>query len=106
MSQPHPADSDNRLSIAIFLIPLVIANLILLMMAWQDRSFGALAIAIAIGPITNGVMLLLGLVGIPFVKAAAKGRSITDYLTWSIAAPVGAVMLDFFIIFNMGLHGC
>jgi hypothetical protein len=82
------------------------ANGLLLAIAASDRSWGALGIGIMVGPITNGVLLLLSLACIPIVKSGAAGASIGPYVAASIGLPLLAVPIDFFIIGSMGLHGC
>jgi hypothetical protein len=85
---------------------ILVANGLLLGIAAADRSWGALGIAIMIGPITNGVLLVLSLACVPMVKSAAAGASIGSYLVVGIGLPLAAIPIDFFLIGSMGLHGC
>ena len=43
-----------------FLAAVVLVNLIAVWLAWKDRSWGALGIALLYGPIANGAMELRG----------------------------------------------
>jgi hypothetical protein len=102
------ARRSSRVKTATLIVACVVlvANGLLLAVAASDRSWGALGIAIMIGPITNGILLLLSLACIPVVKSGAAGASVGSYLAVAIGLPLAAIPIDFFIIGSMGLHGC
>jgi hypothetical protein len=83
-----------------------LGNLGALAAAWQDRSWGALGIAIGVGPSINAVLIVFGLVAIPFRKRHSESFSLDRHLALSIGIPVAAILADYFIIMSMGLHGC
>ena len=85
---------------------LLVGNLLVLAAAWQDRSWGALGMAVMVGPILNGVFLISGLVAIPFLKRRRQQFSLGRHLALTLGVPIAAVVADFFIIMSMGLHGC
>jgi MYXO-CTERM domain-containing protein len=88
-----------------FVIAVVLLNLLALGAAWRDQSFGAICIAIMIGPIGNGVLALVGLAGIPFLRRR-PGFSMGGHLALSLGLPVVAIIVDAVAIFSMRLHGC
>lgn len=90
----------------VFLVLLSVGNLVILIRAWQDRSWGALWLAIIGGPILNGVFLISGLVAIPFLKRFGAQFSLGRHLALTLGAPIAAVAADLFIILSMGLHRC
>jgi hypothetical protein len=85
---------------------LLVGNLLVLAAAWQDGSWGALVMAVIVGPILNGVFLISGLVAIPFLKRHRQQFSLGLHLALTLGVPIAAVVADFFIIMSMGLHGC
>jgi hypothetical protein len=98
----------RRVRLAAILVTGVVlaVNAGLLATAVGDRSWTALNIAILSGPITNGVLLLLGLLGIPLVKSGAAGAPVRSYVITAVGLPLAAIPADFLLIFSMGLHGC
>ena len=88
-----------------FVIVVGIANLLALGVAWQDRSWGALAIAVIYGPILNGIFALIGLLATAFLRRNDQ-FSIWRHVVLSLGVPIAAASIDAFIIFSMGLHGC
>jgi hypothetical protein len=83
----------------------VLANLVILGLAWQDKSWGAFAIAMVWGPIANGVLLLVGLLATVFRRRMGWRTSMFRGLPMELL-PIFAIGLDFWIIMNMGLSGC
>ena len=81
-------------------------NVYLVASAVADRSWGALAIAIIIGPMTNVAILLVSLVLTPLVRFASRGASVTPYVLTSMLAPVAAILIDGACILPLDLHGC
>ena len=97
--------SHRNLPTAICVAAISAANLGALALAWYDQSWMALAIAMYIGPIGNAVLALLSsLAAVPFLNIPAF--SVRRHLVVSIAAPVGAVIVDYIAIAAMPLHGC
>ena len=82
------------------------ANLLLLGVAYVDRSWGALGIAMMIGPITNGVLAVVGLACLPVLKRRAPGAATGTYLLASLVLPLLAIPTDLFAIIAMDLRGC
>jgi hypothetical protein len=89
-----------------FLALVAAGNCLILSAAWQDRSWGALWMAVVGGPILNGVLLISGLVAIPFLKRRRAKFSLGRHLALTLGLPIAAVVADFFVILRMGLHGC
>jgi hypothetical protein len=85
---------------------LLVGNLLVLAAAWQDKSWGTLAMAIVVGPILNSAFLVSGLVAIPFLKRRRVQFSLGRHLVLTLGVPIVAVVADFFIIMSMGFHPC
>jgi hypothetical protein len=58
------------------------------------------------GPIFNGLLLISGLVAIPFLKRRRVRFSLGRHLALTLGLPIAAVVADAIIILSMGLHGC
>ena len=101
-SLPSPARTFRM----IFLAAVAVVNGIALWLAWKDRSWGALGIAVLYGPITNGVLALASLFAIPFLKARDPFLSVSNHAALSLAIPTVAGLVDAAVIFSMGLRGC
>jgi hypothetical protein len=101
-----PRKSRVRAATLIVVGAVLAVNGVLLAVAAYDGSWGALGIAILIGPIANGLLLLVSLLCLPMVKAAAAGGSIGGYVAAAVCLPLAAVPIDFAIIGSMNLHGC
>ena len=65
-----------------------------------------MGMAVAIGPITNGVMALLAICLIPLVRRLARGASIAPYVVAGVLGPIAAILVDGALILSMDLHGC
>ena len=89
-----------------FVALVLIANLVILAVAWQDKSWAALWMGLLIGPILNGAFLISGLVAIPFLRRRRASFRLGRHLALTIGLPVAAVVADLFIINSMGFHGC
>jgi hypothetical protein len=85
---------------------LLVANLVLLAAAWQDKSWGAMVLAVAGGPILNSAFLFSGLLAIPFLKRRRPHFSLGRHLALTLGVPIAAAVVDFFAIMSMGLHAC
>jgi hypothetical protein len=85
---------------------LLVGNLLVLAAAWQDKSWGALVMAIVVGPILSGAFLVSGLVAIPFLKRRRVQFSLGRHLALTLGVPIAGVVADFFIIRWMGFHPC
>ena len=99
----RPPERRNRSRFGmVFLLVVVVLNALAILLAWQDGSWGALGIAMAYGPMMNGLLALAALIAIPLVM---QPFSIWRYLALSIAVPATAIWIDAAIIFRMDLHG-
>jgi hypothetical protein len=85
---------------------ILLVNGFLLAIAAADQGWGALGIAVLIGPITNGVLLLISLTVLPAIKRGGSMESVGTYLAVSICMPIAAVILDFLIVVAISPHGC
>lgn len=79
---------------------LMIVNIVLVLFALSDRGWGALGIAVIIGPITNGVCALVG--GLAGVLMELPMRIIPICIMLS----AGFVILDFALMLAMPMSGC
>ena len=100
------ASKSRGVFVRFFLALVALVNLAALAAAWQDRSWGALGIAIGVGPTINAILIVFGLVAIPFLKRRSDSFSLGRHLALSIGIPIAAIVADFLIISSMGLHGC
>ena len=91
--------------VRVFLALVAVGNCFVLSVAWQDKSWAALWMAIVVGPVLNGALLISGLVAIPFLKRRRVSFSLRRHLALTIGVPIAAVVADFVIILSMGLHG-
>jgi hypothetical protein len=89
----------------VFVLVIVLANLIALGAAWQDRSWGALGIALVYSPMFNGMLALIGLVAIPFLRRYRLKFLVWRHVALSLGVPIAAIVIDFIIICSMGIHG-
>jgi hypothetical protein len=101
-SLPSPARTFRMA----FLAAVVVVNLIALWLAWDDRSWGALGIAIAYGPIANGVLALASLLATPFLNRKDPLFSAGGHAALSLGIPAAAALVDAIAIFSMDLSGC
>ena len=83
-----------------------LVNLVLLAVAWWDRSWGALMIAMFLGPLMNFILLLGGLVSTPWLRRNFTDFSPRWHVMSSIAFPVAFAVLDAIVILSMDLTGC
>ena len=102
----RPSQGVVRVATAIVGGVVLLVNLGLLLAAASDRSWGALGIAIAIGPITNLAMMLIALLCMILVKRLSFGATLLPCGLVSVLLPLFAIPADFAIIGSMGLHGC
>lgn len=80
-------------------------NLPVLALAWNDRSWGALAISVALGPMFNASLAIGG-----SVLAIRWRRHYPGTWVWILVAswciPATAAVVDYFLISSISLHGC
>jgi hypothetical protein len=88
-----------------FLAILLIGNLVLLAVAWQDQSWTALGLLAFGSPSFNGALLAIGLLAIPFRRRDPTQFSLGRHLALTVAAPLAAVAVDAAVILSMDLHG-
>lgn len=84
----------------------VIANAIALYFACQDRSWGALGIAIAVGPSMNAILAAISLALTPVLRRLLAPFSVGWHVVFSLLIPATAIGLDFLFVVNMRLSGC
>ncbi len=90
----------------VFFVLLIVGNLLILAIAWQDKSYMAASMGFIFGPVLNAVLLVSGLVAIPFLKRVEPGFSVADHLKLILGGPIAAILVDVTAILFMGLHGC
>lgn len=95
----------RSLAIAILGGVVVCANVPLLVIAAEDRSWGALWIALFLGPAVNLALALVSLACTPWMKRLTGVRTRFHALA-SFLVPAAMAVADFFLIGMMGLHGC
>jgi hypothetical protein len=83
-----------------------LVNAILVAAAASDRSWGALGIAVAIGPIANLTTMVVALLSMIIVKWVYPETNLVPCGVVSVLLPLLAMPADFLIIASMGLHGC
>ncbi|MCA9052888.1 MAG: hypothetical protein KDA75_03580 [Planctomycetaceae bacterium] len=106
-NQIHRIDSRPDWSRALqFLVAIILANAFLLLVAAGDRSWGALGIAVLIGPVTNGVIMLVAIISTVLANKHTGSRSTAVDISAAIVLPLLAVGVDFLLICGKGLHGC
>jgi hypothetical protein len=87
-------------SLAILAAVVVLINAGIVVAAARDRSYGALALIYAIGPLMNAAVALVSLCCTPFVTRR------TRHVAASILMPAVAGALDYLIVlFGVPLHG-
>src|SRR5688572_27771637 len=84
----------------------VVVNIPLLLAAASDRSWGALMIAVLVGPAANGVLGVVALCLTPLMKRSTGEESVIGYGMTCVFVPLVAIVLDFGVISSLGLHGC
>jgi hypothetical protein len=82
------------------------ANAGLVREAAADRSWGTLAIVIMVGPIANGVIVLVTIASSFLLRWLAGGASVALYLYAGVLLPLAAILVDAVCILCIGLHGC
>jgi hypothetical protein len=82
------------------------ANGWLLHLAAQDHSWGALYILVIAGPVTNGVIAVVGLVSSFVLRWLGGGAPVASFLYTGVLLPVVAIFFDAVAILCMGPHGC
>jgi len=85
-----------------FGVLLAVANLGAFAIAFQDKSWGALWVAIIGGPITNAVLLVGGILAAVFLKRRQKQASLVLIFVGPIVAALGLLGA----ILLLDLHGC
>lgn len=88
-----------------FVCLVIVLNLGAILVAWLDRSWLAIGIAMLWGPALNMCLLFSAQLVIPRAKQH-QGFSLGQHQTISIAVPGVAALLDYIIIVSMDLHGC
>ena len=101
-----PRQSVANSATAILGAVVLLVNAGLLFAAASDRSWGALQIAVAIGPIANLAMMVIARLSMLLVKRLSCGANLLPYGLVSLLLPLLAIPTDFLIIGSMGLHGC
>ena len=103
----RPPRNGRAASCLGLLIGLQIAtNGILVARAAADRSWGALYIMLVVGPIANGLIMLVSLALIPLVRHLSRGAVVKPYVFTALLGPIAGIVMDGAIIMGIGLHGC
>ena len=100
------ADARRPWFIVAFTSLVVLLNMLVLMAAARDRSWGAIWFGVIGGPVMNGVIALLSLLAIPALKRRRAQFSVWRHVAISLGMPAAAAVVDGVIIFHMDLHGC
>ena len=103
---PPPVEPRLSWFHVIFSGLVLVANAIAVSVACQDRSWGALAIAVAAGPAMNGIFAAVGLAAYPFLRRLEQRPPLGWHLLIALALPSAAIALDYFAILYMDLSGC
>jgi hypothetical protein len=89
-----------------FAVTVLLGNAVILGIAWQDRSWGALWIELLAGPIMNGILAVISLAVTPVLRRLFTPFATGWHILFSLLLPAAAIVLDGVAISNMGLHGC
>ena len=100
----HPPGPRSRFYFQ-FICVVIGLNLLALLVAWRDRSWIAMGVAVIWGPALNASLFLGALLAIRRAKQHL-GFSLGKHLLISLAVAAVAVLLDYVIIMSMHLHGC
>jgi hypothetical protein len=100
--------SEKRVRRLAYLVAAVTAvtNGTLIYSASSGDGWGALGIALMVGPIVNVVLIVMTLVTRPLVKHHFGGASTSLYVLAGVLTPIAAIFIDAICIFSMDLHGC
>lgn len=104
-AEPANPPRANSLFRKFYVVFLLIANLLFLAVAWKDHSWLAYIIAVMVGPIVNGTLVVIGLLAIPFLRRDPTQFSFGRHLVLTVGVPVVAVAVDAVAIFSMDLQG-
>jgi hypothetical protein len=66
--------------------------------------FVAMAVALVMGPVANGLILLVSLASLPAVRHASR-TSVAAYGWSCLLAPLVAASVDYYVLVWMPLHG-
>ena len=103
MSTPSAAPLAPAKSVALlFVIVLLISNGVGFFLAFQDKSWEALRIAVLFGPISNVVLAIAGAV----LAVVLKRKGLRLSLLLVLGAPCIAAIALFGSIMFLDLHGC
>jgi hypothetical protein len=75
-------------------------------LAWQDRGWEALRIAIALSPAANLLLMVLGAFAAFIVQQLNPGTRLGSMMSWALGLPPFVAFATAVVIFMMGLHGC
>ncbi len=89
-----------------FLGIVAVVNLVIVGIAAADRSWLAMGMALYIGPATNLVVLLALLVAALAMEIDYARSQRLILVAIALGAPIAAVVIDFCVIFSLGLRGC
>ena len=88
----------------VFVCLVIVLNLSAIIIAAEDRSIGALTIAMIWAPAGNLVLALSSLMAIPVLRRRQPMVSLGKHLALSICAPLAAMVTDAVAISSMDLH--
>jgi len=80
--------------------------LVSVFLAWQDRSWGALYIALLACPVANLVLMVLGSVAAFILRRRHPEAKLGSMLSTVLSLPPIGVLVTVVATFMMPLHGC
>ena len=107
-NRPRKRSNPSLVTLASLVVAVVVigTNIWLVRVAALDHSWGALAILIMVGPITNGVIALVTLLSSFLLRWLAGGASVALYIYAGVLLPAAAILVDAACILCMDVHGC
>jgi len=91
---------------AVFAIFPVGLFLVAIVLAAQDRSWGAIFIAVMYSPLANLLLMLLGTFAAFIVRRFNPAVRLGAMMSWVLGLPPFVALATGVVIFMMGLHGC
>jgi hypothetical protein len=89
---------------AVVLTTIVVNGIMLSCTLASGDGYLAMAVAFFVGPVANGLILLIALASIPAVRHASR-TSVALYGWSSLIAPLAATLIDYVVIVWVPLHG-
>jgi ABC-type transport system involved in cytochrome c biogenesis permease component len=100
----------GRASVRVFNIWFAVVSLcvclVAIVLAWLDKSWGALYIAIVACPMANLVLMILGTISAFIVKRFNPRTKLSSMLVLVLCLPPLGALATAAAVFRMPLHGC